>query len=108
MKRIVKITRIEHEMKDVKRLILEKPKDFTFIPGHSVMVSINKPSLEGKKIPLTFTSTNHDNHIEFILKKYSNTLSEVIFSLKAGDELILNEMFGTVRYNGKGVFIAGG
>lgn len=108
MKKVVKITRIEDETKDVKKLIIEKPKDFSFIPGHSIMVSINKPGLENKKIPLTFTSTNYDNYIEFILKRYSNTLSEVIFSLRAGDELILNEMFSTVRYNGPGIFIAGG
>lgn len=112
---VVKILDIDSVTHDVKRFTIEKLKGFKFTPGQATEVSINKPDWLDKKRPFTFTSLNSDPNLEFIikgypLKEYPNHtgVTEAIHKLEKGDELIINEPWGTINYNGKGVFIAGG
>ena len=95
---------------DVKRFIVEKPKDYDFIPGQATEISINKPNLKNKKRPFTFTSLNNDLVLEFTIKIYNdhNGVTKELGKLNSGDELIIGDPFGTINYKGKGVFIAGG
>ena len=111
----VKIKKIEPVTHDVKRIAIEKPKGFKFTAGQATEVSINKSGWEDKKRPFTFTSLNEDPDLEFIIKGYSlkkypdhSGVTEKIHKLKVGDELIINEPWGTINYKGLGVFIAGG
>lgn len=107
---IVKITAIEDVTHDVKRFVVEKPKGYTFTPGQATEISINKDGWREKKRPFTFTSLNKNQTLEFTIKKYPdhNGVTEQLHKLKAMDSLIIGEPFGTIQYNGKGVFIAGG
>ncbi|MEK6928823.1 MAG: FAD-binding oxidoreductase [Nanoarchaeota archaeon] len=102
----LKIIKDEKETEDIKKILVEKPEGFSFIPGHSVMISL--PEAPNEKRPFTITSTNHDDFIEFMIKKYPGGMSEKLFYLKEGNEIILSDIFGSMRYNGKGIFIAGG
>ncbi len=104
---VVKILSIEDLTHNVKRIKTEKPDNFSFVPGHSALVSINKQELKNDKHPFTFTSLNSENFLEFIIKKYNNITKE-IHNLKEEDELIIADVFGSVRYNKTGVFIAAG
>jgi len=113
--RRVKILRIEPVTHDVKRFIIEKPKGFIFTPGQATKVAINIPGWTNKKRPFTFTSLNSDRHLEFIIKgyplsKYPNHrgVTEQLHKLNTGDELLLENPWGTIQYKGIGVFIAGG
>ncbi|MBI3334804.1 flavodoxin reductase [Candidatus Pacearchaeota archaeon] len=104
---VVRIIQIEEVTHDVKRFIVEKPAGFQFIPGHSALVSINKSGLRDDKHPFTFTSTNDDPFLEFIIKRYGG-MTKRLHELRPGDELSIADIFGSVRYQNKGVFIAAG
>ena len=110
MEMIVKILKIEDLTPDVKRFIVEKPEKFDFISGQAAHISINKDGMRDKVRPFTFTCVSEDENLEFIIKKYEehNGVTKQIHELVVGDELILKDVFGAIRYKGKGVFIAGG
>lgn len=110
MEYIVKILAIRTETHDVKRFFLEKPKGFQFVPGHSIFIAINKPESKDEKREFTMTSLNDDNILEFTIKRYDSHegVTNKIHILNPGDELILSDMFGTIRYKNPGVWIAGG
>src|ERR1017187_6293027 len=55
---------------DVKRFVLEKPPDYTFIPGQSVNISINLPEWKNELRPFTFTNLPDDDYLEFMIKIY--------------------------------------
>jgi len=95
---------------DVIRLVLEKPKGFSFLPGHTTDLSFTTGPLKGKKHPFTLTSSNDDSVLEFIIKIYPKhkDFTDRLSNAKAGTELKISEPFGTIDYQGKGVFLAGG
>lgn len=95
---------------NVKRFVLEKPKDFTYAPGQSAVISINIPGWENQLRPYTFTSLQHWDYLEIIVKIYEEHegVSAQMGKLNTGAELLLHEVFGTIKYKGPGIFIAGG
>lgn len=100
---------------NVKSFTLEKPKDYRFTPGQATLVSINKKGWKSKKRPFTFTSLNSDKVLEFTIKGYPTSkypkhrgVTEKLHQLKPGDQLIIQKPWGTINYQGKGVFLAGG
>jgi ferredoxin-NADP reductase len=107
---IVKIISIGQVTHDVKRFQVEKPDGYSFVPGQATEVSINTVQLREEKRPFTFTSLNSDPYLEFTIKIYSsrNGVTSELGKLKAGDELIIRDVWGAINYKGKGVFIAGG
>jgi ferredoxin-NADP reductase len=107
---IVKVLETEFVTHNVKRFQVEKPAGYTYVPGQATDVSINKPGLENELRPFTFTSRTKEDYLEFIIKIYKghNGVTEKLQDIGSGDELILHEVFGTIRYVGPGLFIAGG
>ena len=110
MKYIVKILKIEQVTHDVKRFVVEKPQNYKFIPGQATYVSINKKGWKEEERPFTFTSLNENPILEFTIKKYEERkgVTNEIHKLNPGDELIIQEPFGTINYKEPGIFIAGG
>lgn len=106
----VKITSIEHATHDVLHIRVVKPKNVEFVPGQATEVSINKPGWEKEGRPFTFVCLPNDNYLEFMIKTYPDRkgVTNKLLSLKVGDELILNYIFGAIDYKGEGTFIAGG
>lgn len=109
-KHIVKVLATEPVTHDVRRIVVKKPKGYSFIPGQATEVSVNKSGWEDKKRPFTFTSLNNDENLEFTIKVYNDHhgVTEQIGLLKTGDEVILHDVWGTINYDGPGYFIAGG
>jgi ferredoxin-NADP reductase len=105
--KIKKITQITH---DVKSYQLEKPADYSFVPGQATEVSIQKEGWTEEKRPFTFTSLPEDDFLEFIIKSYPdhNGVTEQMDQLEEGDQLIIDDPWGAIQYKGPGVFIAGG
>lgn len=110
-----KILLTEFVTHDVKRFILEKPDGYKFTPGQATDVSINKKGWKDKKHPFTFTSLNDDKVLEFTIKGYSTDkypdhkgVTEKLHKLKPGNELLIEEAWGSIYYRGEGIFIAGG
>jgi hypothetical protein len=106
-KYIVKILKKDVVSHDVKRFIFEKPKGYKFIPGQATDASINTNKFKSEKRPFTFTSKNTDLVLEFTMKMYDG-LTKNFHELNPGDEIIIREPFGSIHYEGEGVFIAGG
>ena len=106
----VKILDIKNVTHDVKSLMVEKPKGYSFTPGQAADLAINKPNFIKEKRPFTFTSLNSWDYLEFTIKIYNdhNGVTKEIGNLKVGDELIISEPWGSIKYKGEGVFIAGG
>lgn len=109
-KHIVKVLKTGFVTPNVKRFVVEKPGGYKFIPGQGTAVSVNEPKFRKESKPFTFVSVNESDHLEFLVKFYTGHygLMERLVKVKAGDELILHEAFGSIRYEGPGLFIAGG
>ena len=107
---IVKILDKKLLTHDVIFFRVEKPAGFFFNPGQAIDISINKPGWAEKKNPFSMTSLPRDNYVEFIIKTYPSRkgFTDELLSLDKNDELILHDVFGTINYQGKGTFIAGG
>jgi ferredoxin-NADP reductase len=110
MEHIVKILEKEIVTHDVKRFVIEKPEGYSFEPGQVTLISINKPGWEKKKRAFTFESLPEDLVLEFLIKEYPERkgVTSELHKLEPGDELILGNVFGVMRYHDEGVFIAGG
>src|SRR5258707_132027 len=110
MEHIVKILETQFITHDVKRFVVERPKDYDFIPGQATDASLNLPEWKNNLHPFTFTSLREWNYLEFMIKIYNDThgMTEMLGRTNTGAELILHDVFGAIQYKGKGVFIAGG
>ncbi len=106
----VRIKSIKHITPDVLQIVTEKPLNFKFTPGQATEVAINKNGWKDKKRPFTFTSLPADDFLEFTIKTYPSHkgVTNELLNLKKDDELILQDVFGAISYNGEGLFIAGG
>ena len=110
MEYIVKILDIEDISENIKKIKTEKPKNYAFISGQHTLISINKIKLKDKKRPFSFSSSDKNDFLEFIIKIYNerNGITKEFGKLKVKDELIIGEPKGKISYKGKGTFIAAG
>lgn len=106
----VKILATENVTHNVKRFKLSKPPAYPFKPGQATDIVIDLPQWKQERRAFTFTGLNDWDHLEFTIKIYSDHegVTNQLGKLKAGDELILHDVFGAINYEGEGVFIAGG
>jgi cytochrome-b5 reductase len=95
---------------DTKRFVLTKPEGFTFEPGQGVELTIDRPAWHGKGHPFTPTSRQEDQVLELIIKRYPERhgFTDALHRLVPGERVTLSDAFGTIRYQGPGVFIAAG
>jgi len=107
---VLKIIAIEPVTHNVKHFRVQKPKGYQFVPGQATEVAINKPDWKNERRPFTFTSLNDWDYLEFTIKIYSDHdgVTNQLGQLKAGDELLLHDVWGAIHYSGEGTFIAGG
>jgi ferredoxin-NADP reductase len=110
MEKIVKILSIRDVTHNVRSYQVEKPEGYQFVPGQATEVSINKDKWKEERRPFTFTSLNEWPYLEFTIKSYHDHdgVTNQLSRLKAGDELILRDVWGAISYKGEGYFIAGG
>lgn len=106
----VKIKNVAYISHNVKRFLVEKPEGIQYTPGQSAHISINQPEWKDKIRPFTFTSLQNWDDLEFIIKIYEENegVTNHLSTLKPGDELLIHDIFGTIKYSGPGIFIAGG
>jgi ferredoxin-NADP reductase len=95
---------------NVRRYVVEKPPGYSFEPGQATEVSIDRPGWTERKQPFTFTALAEWENLEFTIKSYRDRdgVTNELWSLSAGDRLILRDVWGTITYGGPGTFIAGG
>lgn len=107
---IVKITAIDQLTPDVIRITTQKPLDLVFEPGQAANISIYPLEEISEMRPFSFTSLPKQHLMKFTIKTYPehNGFTKKLLGLKVGDDLMLHDVFGTIKYTGEGVFIAGG
>lgn len=107
---IVEILEVEPLTHNVRRFRLEKPEGYTFVPGQATEVAIDDPKWREEKRPFTFTSLNQWPDLEFTIKIYDDHdgVTNALGKLKAGDRLVIHDVWGAISYQGPGTFIAGG
>lgn len=95
---------------DVKHFIVSKPPGFSVAPGQGVELAIDRPGLSGEGRPFTPTGLAADRVLEFTIKGYADHagVTQALHHLEPGAKLLMSEPFGTISYQGPGVFIAGG
>ncbi|MBC2730863.1 FAD-binding oxidoreductase [Thiobacillus sp.] len=106
----VTLLRSQFVTHDVKHFIVSKPEGFSIVPGQGVELAINRPELREQSRPFTPTGLAGDRVLEFTIKAYPDHagVTQALHQLEPGAELLMSEPFGTIRYEGPGVFIAGG
>ncbi|SMO77168.1 FAD-binding oxidoreductase [Gracilimonas mengyeensis] len=106
----LEITDIEEVTHDVRKFTFEKPDGFEFEPGQATEVAIDKDGWRDEKRPFTFTSLTDDDFLQFVIKIYPDHdgVTEQLGKLEEGDSLIIDDAWGTIQYDGEGIFIAGG
>ena len=107
---IVKVFSIEYVTHNVRRYKIEKPEGYTFIPGQATEVSINSPIWKDERRPFTFTCLTTDPFLEFTIKSYADHMgvTNELYKLEEGAELIIRDVWGAINYVHPGVFIAAG
>ncbi len=110
MAHTVKIKHIHSVTHNVKQYTTEKPKAYQFTPGQATDVAINQEGFKDDKRPFTFTSLPEEEHLQFTIKSYHahDGVTEALDGLVEGDELLIEDAWGAIKYKGKGTFIAGG
>lgn len=110
MNHTVTLLRSQFVTHDVKHFIVSKPEGFSIVPGQGVELAVNRPELREQGRPFTPTGLAGDRVLEFTIKAYPDHagVTQALHQLEPGAELLMSEPFGTIRYEGPGVFIAGG
>lgn len=110
MKHTLKVLSIKPLNHNVHCIRLEKPAGYHFTPGQATDVIVNKEGWTEEVRPFTFTCLNEEPYLEFSIKSYNDHegVTKQIGMLHAGDELIIDDPWGTIEYQGEGYFIAGG
>src|SRR4030065_1621577 len=92
---------------DVKRFIVSKPKGLSVDPGQGVERASKLPGLREQRRPFTPTGLADDRVLEFTIKAYPAHagVTQALHQLEPGTELLMSEPFGTISYQGPGVFI---
>ena len=95
---------------DVKRFIVTRPDGFMFKAGQGVELTIAQPDWQEEGRPFTPIGLVDDRVLEFTIKSYTEHegVTQMLHTLSPGAELHMSEPFGTISYQGPGVFIAGG
>lgn len=107
---ILKILETSYVTHDAKRFRIEKPDNYTFIPGQGTQVAINLPEWKDKFREFSFTSVNEAKYLEFTIKIYTDHdgVTKQLGKTNAGVELIIQEPYGNIVFKDDGVFIAAG
>ncbi len=106
-----KILMTEFVTHDVKRFIVSKPEDFSWVPGQGINLIIDQPKWRNKRDhPFTPTGLVTDLVISFTIKRYAEdkSVSDKLHSLTPGEKILISNAFGNISYKGPGVFIAAG
>jgi len=106
----VQVKSVSFVTHNVKRFQLERPENFHFKPGQATDVSLDLSDWKNELRPFTFTGPVKADYLEFTIKIYTDHkgVTNQLGKIKAGDHLILHEVFGAIQYKGRGVFLAGG
>jgi len=103
------IREIREEATGIKTFVVDRPDDFTFMPGQYCWISIP----QYKAAPMAIASGNTDTTLEFSIRAWGE-LTTALFELAVGDQIDLDGPYGSAFpmeavTNGRNIhMIAGG
>lgn len=110
MKHQVNILAVTEDTHETRVLVTEKPEGFDFSPGQATNVALAKENWKDESRPFTMTSLPTDPCLQFTIKTYPERdgVTDEMRNIQAGDQLLLEDPWGAIQYEGPGLFIAGG
>lgn len=95
---------------DVKQFVMTRPVGMKFEPGQGVEIEVPGEKWEGETRPFTPTSDPAEPVLELTIKEYPEKegVTRELHRLPIGHTLRMSEAFGTITYQGPGLFVAGG
>ena len=107
---LVTIESIERLNHNVRQFRTTKPAHYTYKPGQAALFAKDDGDGSEEPHPFTFTGLPEEDSLELTVKIYPERhgVTARLDELKAGDSLLVGEPFGTISYQGPGVFLAGG
>lgn len=95
---------------DVRQYVVTRPESVDFEPGQGVELALDRDGWRDEGRPFTPTSVPADPVLEFTIKAYPDHdgVTEQLDELEPGATLLMSDPFGTIRWQGPGVFLAGG
>lgn len=95
---------------DVRQYVTTRPEGFSFEPGQGVEIALDREGWREEGRPFTPTGLRDEPVLEFTIKSYPghDGVTEQLHVLEPGARLLMSEPFGTIRWRGPGVFLAGG
>ncbi|MFD1695031.1 FAD-binding oxidoreductase [Roseibium aestuarii] len=101
---------VEAVTHDVRRFTFRRPGGFAYKTGDATELALDIEGWRDEKRPFTMTSQPEDIDLEFTIKSYPEHegVTTRLHALSPGDTVLIDSPFETFRYQGPGVFIAGG
>lgn len=110
MEHALELLRTQFASHDTQRFLTTRPGGFDFEPGQGVELAVDERGWKDRTRPFTPTCLEDDQILEFTIKRYPDRdgVTDKLHTLPSGARLSMSEPFGTIRYQGPGVFLAGG
>lgn len=100
--------------RNVHLYLLDKPEDFTFMPGQAINVALDEPQWREDKHPFMITSRPGNPRLELIVKMHPHSGPETGMTEHLGqqarvnDRVLFDDPWDTFTYRGPGIFVADG
>ncbi|MEM1387436.1 MAG: flavodoxin reductase [Pseudomonadota bacterium] len=106
----IEILHITQVTPDTKVYVCSRPKNYKFTSGQATDVTIDSDGWQEEARPFTFTCDPGSDILSFTIKSYfdHDGVTKKLWSLGAGDGLLIGDPWGAIAPSGPGVFLAGG
>lgn len=110
MDHTVELLQASFETHDVKRFVTTRPDDLDWAPGQGVEIALDREGWRDEGRPFTPTGHVDDPVLEFTIKGYPthDGVTTRLHDLEPGTRLHMSDSFGSITWQGPGVFLAGG
>jgi cytochrome-b5 reductase len=110
MDHTVELLHTTFETHDVKRFVTTRPDGLDWAPGQGVELALDREGWRDEGRPFTPTGRVDEPVLEFTIKAYPSHdgVTTRLHDLKPGARLHMSDPFGSITWQGPGVFVAGG
>ncbi len=106
----LKVISIAKASSDMLKVVTEFPQQYTFLPGQATALSLQKITTGNASSPLIGSNNGRKDHNGLQINICASAKGETEHALaeQKDGSLLLDDIFGAVRYKGEDIFIAGG
>lgn len=106
----LRLAEIETVARRVHHLRMRRPKEFSYVPGQAVDLTLDREGWRNEPRPFTMVSLPDAEDLEFLIKAYPDHdgVTEQIARLDEGAAITVSDPWGALSDKGDGLFLAGG